>query len=817
MSEVEPDDGNEGRRARRVATGVAALGAGILGLAKQGLLEGLGNNLGPVPIGVLIGGFLLVTAMPPFVTWFVGWLRRVLAEPGPSHPGEPVTTPAPSLLSRRGAAEPPRHPNNLPPVAGFVGRTAELDRIVGAPAARGRTRGLLQRTRAVVLAGDRGVGTSWLMRRAGHDSWDAGLLREGRVYVDLRTSPEPLTARQAMELMARLAEVGELPASTSDVQAAADLQRLLGGRGILFLLDNVDRPEQIRPILGAGCHLLVAGGPALRGRTAAEALDVGPLPLGDATDLFERAHPRLHNEQRTEYGQAVVTIARLFAGQPKALHELGGWGDRRQTAAAGLAGALLRTLDAPPYASVERLESIDAACRNHVAYCTLTEPARRMVRLLSMVDDFLPPDAIAALAGPLLARRAGASASRASALDELSAGGFLQQRGDDMRRLNPELARLARLHLHREEPEARRRRAYTRLVRHLARRASEQAERLTLATARTPAERAVAVAADEWFARHWHLLHRVVMAPSPTGAGDVVPPPWRARRAWFRLAGALRAWYERRGSEKRWRALCESVRAIAAASGMRDAEGWAHNGLGAVALRRGLWTKAIDELGAALRLRGHRGQSQALTNRGVAKLHLGRTEEALEDLTDARRHRGSADRVGRGLTDLNLGEALRRHGHPEQARHYLVEAANALEGTDDRGYAAALTNVVLVYATLGHEQDAVRAWQEALRVYDRLGDEAGAAEVRLNAAVALLSFDPPRPEQADEMLKALTDYLGDRPATPLLARSQLYAGEAAALQGRPATARFLWERSLDTAHEVVDADTAAAAKDRLDT
>jgi len=809
---MEPPDGDgdrdhEGdlRRRRQVATGLAALGAGGLALAREGLLEGLGDKLGPVPVGVLIAGLLLVTALPPLVRWLVGRLRRALADP--VEPAAPML----SVESRRSsAAEPARHPHNLPPVAGFVGRTAELDRIVGTSPGPGRTRGLIQRSPVVVLVGDRGVGTSWLMCRAGHDSWDAGLLREGRVYVDLRTSPEPLTARQTMELMARLAEVGELPPSESDVQAAADLQRLVAGRRILFLLDNVDRPEQIRPILGAGCHLLVAGGPALRGRTAAQTLDVRPLPLRDAVDLFERAHPRLHTEPKAEYKQAVATIARLFAGQPKALHELGGWGDRRQTAAAGLAQALRRTLDAPPYASVERRDSIDAACRAHVAYCTLGEPARRLVRLLSMVDDFLTPDAVAALAGRRLARRTTAC------LDELSAAGFLQQRGDDMRRLHPELARLARLHLHHDEPAAQRRRAYTRLVRHLARRASEQAERLTLATARTPREQAVAAAAEEWFSRHWHLLHRVVMAPAPTRGADVVAPPWRARRAWFRLARGLRAWYERWGSEKRWRALCESVRVIAAASRFPDAEGWAHNGLGAVALRRGQWTKAIDELGAALRLRGHRGQSQALTNRGVAKLHLGRTEEALEDLTDARRHRGSGDRVGRGITDLNLGEALRRSGHTEQARHYLVEAANALEDVDERGYAAALANVVLVYATLGQEQDAVRAWQEALRVYGRLGDEAGAAEVRLNAAAALLSFDPPRPGQADEMLTELTTYLADRPATPLLARCLLYAGDVAHLHEDPTAARSLWHTAHDTAHDTSDPLTAATAKSRLE-
>jgi len=820
------DDGPSPPWWARALAALATFEVSILALAQQGLIEGLGNKLGPVSFGLLLVGLLGVTATPPIAKWGAPWLRSVLGR-GRDEAATPVVVP-------RSNREANRAPFNLPPVAGFVGRADDLQVLVGASGGPGQgtgsgpaatsgagagpgpgpgprqATGLLTRARVVVLAGDRGVGTSWCMCKAGHDSWDAGVLRDGRVYVDMRAAPQPLTAREAMVLMAQLANLGELPASTGDAQAAADLQRMVGGRRILFLLDNVDRPEQIRPILGANCNLLVAGGPALRGLTAAEVHEVRPLSHKDAVDLFSLAHPRRHNENIVEHTEAVQTIARLFAGQPKVLQELGGWGERRRTPAADLARALLTTLAAPPYTSVERLESIDAACRHHVAHSTLSEPARRMVCQLSMVSDFVTPDAVDALAGPLLARR-----SRAS-LDELSAAGFVELRGNDMRRLNPRLARLARLHLHHQEPLARRRRAYTRLVRHLARRATAEADRLTLMGAREPRSRAAAYAADQWFARHWRLLHRIVMTPAPRGLAAVDAPPRRSRRAWFELAQALRAWYERNGSEKRGRVLCESVREIAHAGNLRNEEGWAHNGLGAIALRRGHWTKAIEEYGAALRLRGHRGESQALTNRGIALLHLGRTDEAIEDLIEARRHRSSADRVGRGITDLNLGEALRRRGDAERARHYLVEAANALDTLDEAGYAAALTDVILVYATLGQEQDVVRAWQEALRVHERLGDEQGIAEVRLNAAVALLSFDQPRPEQADEMLTLVLAYVSDRPATPLLARTLLCCGDAAALLPDPAPSRPLWQRALDTAHEVGDPDTATEAKTRLD-
>lgn len=432
----------------------------------------------------------------------------------------------------------------------------------------------------------------------------------------------------------------------------------------------------------------------------------------------------------------------------------------------------------------------------------------------------------------------------AQALAELDAAGFLERRGDDVR-LAPALARLCRLHLQRDEPVRRRARAYVRLLRYLARESARQAEQLaapataTSPTARTTAaDRAAARAADEWFDRHRRLLHRVVAAPVLRHAGDsgrwrrtaritgarwavggqvevAFPKSRRARWAWWEVARALQAFYERHGHDHRGRALCRVVRTVAAATGMTGVEGWAAHRLGVVSLRRGDWAVAVAELAGAGRGWGRAERAPALTNRGIARLHLGSVDEALADLRVARRFRSRRDPVGSGLTDLGLGEAWYRHGRPDRARTHLVAAANAFDGTDEAGLAAALANLVLVEAARGQMTVAVRIAEEAEQVYRGLGDDAGATEVRLNTAIALLTFHPPRPAQADELLTGLITELAERPPTPLLARVLLHAGDAARLRSRPATARLLWARAGDTARQVDDPATATAATHRL--
>jgi len=900
----------------------------------------------------------------------VGRLRRVV---GPR--GGPEARPATLVpLPRRKGPTPGRAPFEVPATPGFIGRADELARLVAAPD------GLLRRHRVVVLAGDRGAGTSWLLSRAAHDSWDAGLLRDGRIHVDLRPAAgPPLTARQALDRMAERAGVGELPAAAaaSDAEAAGHLRQLLSGQRILFLIDNVDDPARLGPLLAVQCHLLVAGGPALRGLPGAAVVDVPRLGRRDAVGLCEQSHPRRHREDRDDYERAVATIGRLFASQPKVLYELGGRGDRRRPPAAVLALGLQRVLDAPPYVAVDQPDAVDAACRHHGAYATLSDHARRVARLLAMVTDPIPPGAVAALTTPPAtvhrsrqrrrviealtapsiptsppptsgprrrrpalvalstspptrrARRrppgpttpgpdtpgtarwgrrrrqdpvtaaasdttASAPASRRSwlrrsaptttgsdasgttrrwgrrsaidgarvdapaptvrrgrprrsvmvteALAELDAAGFLERRGSDLR-LAPALARLCRLHLHRDEPVRRRARAYVRLQRYLAREAARQAEHLASPVASptprtTAAERAAARAADEWFDRHRRLLHRLVAAPILRHTGDsgrwrrtaritgarwaaggqvevAFPKSRRARRAWWEGARALQAWYERQGHDHRGRALCRSVHTVAAATGMIGVEGWAAHRLGVVALRRGDWSVAVDDLAGIGRGWGRIERAPALTNRGVARLHLGHVDQALADLRAARRLRSRRDPVGTGLTDLGLGEAWQRHGRPDRARTHLVAAANAFDGTDDAGLAAALANLVLVEAAQGRMTVAVRTAEEAERVYRGLGDDAGATEVRLNTAIALLTFAPPRPAQADDLLTGLITELAERPPTPLLARVLLHAGDAARLRDRPATARLLWARAADTARQVDDPATPPAPTHRL--
>jgi len=721
----------------------------------------------------------------------------------------------------------------LDDLTGFVGRSAEVDVLAGRRQGQRRINALLAHCSVVVLHGMRGVGTSWCAQKAAYELQAANNYRFARV--DVRATPlGPLGPLQVLRAMA--VEVG-LPvpeaAPTSDElgELARLLRRHLGRQRVVFLLDNVDHPSQVAPIVErTNFRLLIAGGPACRALPRAETRQLLPLPEADAVDLFTRAHSRMHNEDLRSHQNGATRIVRRLGGHPHLLFELGSWGIARRISAASLAKALCAALDTAPFGSVRVPEVALEACHQDTAYAGLSPAAQRRVRLLSMVSHHLSRRAVVALTGDR-------SAGQPDAVwQELADAGFVAQGSTDDRRLVPEIRALARLHLVSEEPIRQRRQAYARLVAHLAKQASAAASAVTT----EPLE-------ESWCARHAALLHEVVILASPP-TGRPVPPPRATRRRWFELAESLCAWYEAEGDTRRARSLAISVRRVARRSGEADVEGWAECELGNVALRRGQLRTALGSFERGLDMRAPRSRPRIRLNIGAVHLQLGDTEAAVDALVAARDGLHSSDTLARGSVRGLLGDALlhRARSHaptPDgdalraqdlaRAHRNLVEAADILEGPNPAGYAAALQTHVLVFGEQGNLLGARRAAKAAIEAYSQLGDHDGAAEVRLNLAAALLraaataKADDDDLAEADDLLSANAERLQDHEESPLKARTQVGLGDLASYRaedarragetgvGQGAIARLHWARARDIAAGVGDEDTVAEADRRL--
>ncbi|MBX6355381.1 MAG: tetratricopeptide repeat protein [Micromonosporaceae bacterium] len=694
---------------------------------------------------------------------------------------------------------------DLPYTSGFVGREHDVAWVAGA----------LRTEHAVAVLGRRAVGTSACAVQA------ANLVRDefehGQPYLDLRAGGRRRLrwrrrgerAMRPREVLAALAAKLDVPPPASgraaDLAAtAAALRASLADRRVLLVLDNVSDPDQVRELLppAPGCRLLMAGTPALSTLDGVAVRWLSEPSRADAVKLFAAAAasaPSLRaRQQDPATDPAVPELVELCGRQPRVVRALGWQVARHGWRSAELLTTLRRAVAAPAHERAEYAAALDLLCRRDLAYRALSRPARRLFRLLSLTSHPLSRDAVAALTG-----RSRPKVDRL--LDELAAAAFVVAASGDRYHARPLLAGYARLHLRRDEPAWRRRRAQTRLVRHLARSAERHTAALAV-TSPTPASGGPHRGGDDpqaWFELHQELLREQVDAP--------------VRRWWFRLAVALAGWCAYRDDLDAWAAVCRAALARVGASGRSSVAGWAYNELGVIARRTGDAHAAAVELTRAVAHRRRRGAAQSRTNLGLALLDQGEVDAAIEHLEWARRHRSPADRAGQALTDLGLGAAYLARGQPGEARHHLVRAANRFEAlADRRGYAAALTNLALAYWWLGEHLDATLAANAAVREHDRIDDLRGRAAALLNAGAALADGEKVRAEQAYRLLAESARLRADWRPSAGLGRTLLYLGDAAHACARPDEAREHWTEAADICEEAGDRNGAAAARRRLD-
>ncbi|MEV1333765.1 tetratricopeptide repeat protein [Micromonospora costi] len=767
-----------------ILVAVGTLVSGVAANLASNLLSELADSvLGPASIALALSGA---------VGWVVFEVRRRRADRQVGvEPTDVVAVPATGAPT-------------LPYPAGFTGREAHVAAVVE----------LLTREHAVAVLGRRGVGTSACAVQAANLCRDD--FPDGHYYLDLRRGGRPRSARQVLAALARI--LGTAPPSSGRPDALAEaadaLRRQLDGRKILLVLDNVDRPAQVRPLLpptARTCRLLIAGGPALTGLDGVVAHWIAEPGAAEAVELFAaagQAAPAARARRADPRADpAVASIVDLCGRQPRTVRALGYRTAQHGWRHSDVLDALRRAVETPPHQRITVSPAARLVTERDTAYRALSPEARRLYRLMSLSPAPVDRPTIAALA----ARR---PERVARLLDELAAAAFVTGAPGDRYEIRPLLAPYARLHLRDAEPVRQRVAAQARLTRHLAKRAERHAA--NLAALGSPPDREWSLPLDDdpygWFDLHQELLLAVVRVPA--GAAETLPR--RVRRWWFRLAVALCGWLAHADRLDEWERVCRTVLATPTADDRPEIAGWAHNELGVLRRRRHDPQGAAAALTLAVAERGRRGTAQARMNLGLALLDLGQLDDAVEHLELSRRHRSAADRAGHALTDLGLGAARLARGELEAAHHHLVRAANTFRALGDaRGYAAALTNLVLVHAGLGEHLDAAQAWRAALREYESVNDPTSRAAALLNAGATLLATGPGQARQAYEMLAESRRLRENGRPTAGLGRTLLYLGDAAAALGDPEEARRHWVDAAAVCEGVGDTEGQAAADGRL--
>jgi DNA-binding SARP family transcriptional activator len=167
---------------------------------------------------------------------------------------------------------------------GFVGRTREIDRLLGAVPAEPDSLTVL------AIDGMAGVGKTALALKVAWKLED--VCPDGRLFLDLRGhNPEhpAISTREALAALLRALGVTESAIPASVAERAAAWRARLAGRRVLVVLDGARDAKQVRPLLpGArGCVVIVTSRSWLAGLSGANTLSLELLPAADARDLFD--------------------------------------------------------------------------------------------------------------------------------------------------------------------------------------------------------------------------------------------------------------------------------------------------------------------------------------------------------------------------------------------------------------------------------------------------------------------------------------------------------------------------------------------------
>jgi DNA-binding SARP family transcriptional activator len=667
-------------------------------------------------------------------------------------------------------------PTQLPADIGdFTGRETHVAHLCallvgGAAGSRGAVR-------IVVVNGAAGLGKTTLAVHAAHQVSEQ--FPDGQLYVDLLGASAQ--SAEPGEVLARfLRDLGiegdKVPAR--DDERAALYRTTLTGRRVLILLDNAKDAAQVRPLLpgSSSCAVLVTTRSRTSDLASMRFVDLNVLEDTEALALFSTV---VGEDRAAAEPDATAEVLVACAGLPLAIRICAArLAARRQWKIATLAGRLR-----DQHRRLDELTTGDLAVRAsfQVSYDSIrtvrhgADPARAF-RLLSLWQGAsINLQAAAALLGE-------PDDDVAEMLESLVDVNLLESPAPDWYRFHDLLKVYAMERARAEEPEAARDEAVSRLLWWYLDSAQAAADTVSPQRYQVRYEPRASGHPPLPFgsmetALAWYDDERANIVAATRQAAAV-----GLHEAACRLPSTLWPLFNRRNN---W-ADCVTTYRVAAESasktGDRLGEAWALNQLG-FALVRLRDPEAYAHLERALEVRQEFGDTLgeaqtaiglgehfrvhgagedalrylrraatllepmgAISLRSVALNNLGEVYFGLDDLDAAAECYLQALAIGReigghaeGHALANLGRVYLRQHRLDEAIARLLEALSRHRASGDRGGEAfALMILGAAQAETSSRTDARASLTEALRIFEHIGDQEGAAET-----AALLASLPP--------------------------------------------------------------------------
>ena len=682
---AKPANAASGAARRRLAERRKALGltqealADLIGVERSTVVRWERGLTGPTPwMRPRLARALRVSA---------GRLEELLApgtSAGPGSPGADAGAEGSAAGTPAPEAPPAPRPRQLPPaVAGFTGRTAELQGLTKIIDGAG-TPGTVVIS---AIGGTAGVGKTALAIQWAHQV--AERFPDGQLYVNLRgyDPDRPTPPADALAGFLRALGVGGQDIPPEGDERAARYRSLLAGRRVLVVLDNVGSADQARPLLPGSptCAVIVTSRDSLSGlvaRDGAARVNLDLLPLPDAVRLLRD----LVGDRVAVDHAATETLAERCCRLPLVL---------RVAAELAVARPAIPLADlASELADQQRLlDLLDAGGDPHTAvravfswsYQHLDAGTARAFRLAGLhpAADF-DPYAVAALTDDTLAQtnRTLDTLAKAHLIQPAGAGRYAMH--DLLRAYASELAAT-------HDGTGGQHAALTRLFDHYLSTVATAVDILDPAGGDRhprvdPAGTPAPPLADEAAARAWLDGERSCLT---------AVSQYAATHGWPSHATML--------SATLWRYLLSgghypeailihaSARRAAREEGDVAAESAAVNALGIIVAHQGRFQQAARrflEAGDLSREAGDRlGEARALANVGNMHEELGRYRQAITFLEQALGvQREIGDRVNEGLNVGNIGNIMMLLGRYQEATQLLRESMDICRETGERQY-----------------------------------------------------------------------------------------------------------------------------------
>ncbi|HUQ58623.1 AfsR/SARP family transcriptional regulator [Lentzea sp.] len=666
-------------------------------------------------------------------------------------------------------------------------------------------------TPVVALHGMPGVGKTQLAIHWAHRHRAA--FPDGRVLLDMRGygREEPLTADNAISLL-----LDQLGVPTEQIPAEPErrpmlLSRVLVGRDVLLVIDNVRDSEQVRPLVAAipDSFVLLTSRDRLRGLAIREGVYPVAVPELTSSESVELLRSTIDDARASDDESGLLGIAALSGGLPLALKIIGQHvADRPMETLGELTEQLMAQRDLfAVHDEDDELLSLPAVFS--WSYQALAPDTARVFRFLGLHP------------GTRVSSHTTAALANITPEEATKHLNLLVR----VHLLDPDVANRYRLHdlLHeyagdcvrQADLSADRRDAIERLLTWYVETSCAASMRLSPQSSPVPPLENTGVLRPLSFTTDKAALDWCVYERGNLVAATRLAATTRGmhEHAW-RLPAALREVFERsayrpertgfRDEKSGYRddmVTChELVLESAAKSALPEAEMGTRNNLGLMYLSVGRLDDAYRQFRASLdrsREVGHEPcEAAVLHNLGTIHFERGNDHEAL------RHHQGSlainrrlGAREGEAFAFHRIGMAHHRLGNLDDARSAYLEALRIrLDINHVRGRGSTLTALAALHQELGEPDTALGFCLQALRAHETSGDQVEtchALAVRAAIEFDLGEFEAAREhaEQAMSLADEVRDALTQVKARHLLGHLHIVAGQ-------PRDAVALWRQAL---------------------